>query len=449
MVNDDKILTFEYQKNKSIIDDINEGINDANERINYYNECLKTETDSNEILIIQQGLEAEEEMLRIYNKRLVEAENPNSFIDEDFEKKWIEVIQPKLKLERERSKQEKELEVKDTEVDKLFEDNHFWSGKDLLKSNLKGQHWFVNDIIAEHNFTMFYGRASAYKTWLAINLAISLSCGKPWLKDVMTEKVKVLYLDNESNDVEAKRRLTMVLNGMNLSDKEKDDVNDNFYYFNPNEPLNNYMLRRAIKRKVKECGIKVIFVDSFIEFTSHNENDSRENSIFFAALKKMQKELDVTFVFIHHQGKATDSNKHILDVARGSSQIIGCMRNAFEFKTGRDNTVVINHSKSNLCKKREDVGVRVNFDEEYEDNKVTFDKVEVVDVKLVKPIAEDLADKIIAWTNIKSITEFKTKDVRINFATYKGSQITNALNMLVADDTLKNPSKGKYCVNND
>jgi len=331
----------------------------------------------------------------------------------------------------------------EVKVNKFLTENKFWNANDLLNSEIKPRFWYIHPIIAKNTLGMFLGKTQSCKTWLVLYLAICLSCGKNWLDDYTTEKTKVLFLDNESDDIECIRRVNMILNGLNLTDNEKKDFRENFFYFNPTEKLNETTLTRALKKKIKENDIKIVFVDSFIEFITHNENDSGENSGFFSKVKRMTKELDLTFVFIHHTGKG-EVKKYALDKSRGSSQIIGCVRNAFELKSGENDTSIFEHNKTNICKKIKPIGLKIEFNDEMKS--VKFNVISPEEVQMQISLAEKLAGKIEEWIGSKSIKEFKTKDIKINFPTYKENQIYEALKILEEEETIVKISKGKYMV---
>jgi RecA-family ATPase len=423
-------------------EDMLQSIDECYSNIALFN-CWMME-DNADTISLEQGIAAETDMIQQYNRELYMMTNP---LEADNDPKFVTFCEQQ-DLKHKREVEENKLLKEDPEVDKLFEDNHFWNADDLVKANVKPRYWYVSDMIADNCLSMIWGRAGSNKTWLMQNLAACMACGKVWLKRVLTNKTKVLYLDNEADDIEAHTRLKMVMKGMDLNEQETKDIKENFYYWNPGIALNEYKLIRAIRRKVKECGIKVVFVDSLIEFTSHDENSNRENSMFFAVLKRLQKEMGITFHIIHHQGKGSEIKKHDNDVGRGASQIVGCMRNVYELRVAKDNMLILHHSKSNICRLQDDIGVRVDMNED----SVSFETVEMGEVKVMKSISEELADKVKAWIEFNQLRKFKTKDVKANFPTQKGNQLTNALNILLEDGVIERPnqgSKGEYLVKDD
>lgn len=63
------------------------------------------------------------------------------------------------------------------------------------------------------------GCSKGYKTWLMLDLALSLACGQPWLALKTTES-KVLYLNLEMKETTVKHRIESIVRVTNLQLKE-------------------------------------------------------------------------------------------------------------------------------------------------------------------------------------------------------------------------------------
>jgi len=322
---------------------------------------------------------------------------------------------------------------------------------DILDMELEEIVWISKPFFAEGTLSEIEARAESLKSWASILLGICIATGRKWFNYFEVKQGNFLFLDNEANENEIKRRLNIVMNGMNLTKKEIEQVRANFHYWNPGKFLNDEAFLNEVRKYIKKHNISLVVVDSFREFTSHNENDSGECSIFFNSIKKVMKETKAGFVFIHHQGKESLNNKrHRLDASRGSSQIIGAMRSVLKFQPKDNNRIEVEHIKSNLTKKEQPFIVECTWTGELpgEDAKhgLTMEYNETAEVKrekYQKTKAEACADRIKEYIEFND--SFTTNEIRNKVCDdFTYSTTTNALNDLIDLGYIKTDVKGVY-----
>jgi AAA domain-containing protein len=70
------------------------------------------------------------------------------------------------------------------------------SYSDVMTVDLPDTEWDVDGIIAREERVIFFGEWSSFKSWVALDLALHLAAGKPWLdKFAVPRPRRVLYVD--------------------------------------------------------------------------------------------------------------------------------------------------------------------------------------------------------------------------------------------------------------
>ncbi len=192
---------------------------------------------------------------------------------------------------------------------------------------LKQLHFGIPDIKPTDNFilepyipkqavVLFDGLGETGKTLLAMQLAMSLATGKPFLGFEIKEKQKVLYLTAEENDANFAQRLKLLAKGLNVNNEQ---LQQNFAWlsiYSENFQCSTYRLLKNANKEIittefYDCLVNIIthfkpslvILDSLVNFYGLDENSSEQASIFMEALKMITKNHDCSFMLLHHQTK--------------------------------------------------------------------------------------------------------------------------------------------------
>jgi hypothetical protein len=181
--------------------------------------------------------------------------------------------------------------------------------KELMEIS-QDQDWIVDDLIPEGSMGMIFGASGAFKSFLAIDLAMHVIGNRPWAGQD-TSGGPVLYVAAEGASVLHRRvqawckvqgialpsDLFICHDQLNLSDEEEVDH-----------------LAQAIS--VLEAPPRLIFIDTMAQSFDGDENSSRDISAFLRTLRrKIQAPFGATVIVIHHTGHAEKSRP------RGSSAL--------------------------------------------------------------------------------------------------------------------------------
>jgi len=185
--------------------------------------------------------------------------------------------------------------------------------------NIKPPEWLIEDVLPEGSYSMLIGPRSTYKTFVALDMAMSIACGgdryysdvKDWrgLWGSVKDKGAVLYAAGEGRGGFKHR-----IEAWESYHLEGDEVS-NFFLADPVphpteediEDFINYALLKADK-------YKLVVLDTVARsMQGLNENSQQDASAFTLLIQTIQQELGCAVLTVHHTGHGSD------DRARGSS----------------------------------------------------------------------------------------------------------------------------------
>jgi len=155
------------------------------------------------------------------------------------------------------------------------------------------------------------------KSWLVLDLALSVALGKPWLGIYGTVPGKVLIVDNELHPETSAFRVRRVLDEHRYS---REEYRGRVLITNLRGRLCDiYGLRRHLVGAA-ERGVKLIVLDAFYRFMplGESENDNATVAGLYNEIDRLASDLGVAFVLIHHTSKGAQSGKSVTDVGAGA-----------------------------------------------------------------------------------------------------------------------------------
>ena len=192
------------------------------------------------------------------------------------------------------------------------------------RHELKKIDWLVDGMIKSGSLVMFAGAPSGGKTYLAIELLMSVASGKPFLDQYFTKQGDAVFIACEGRD-SVLRRASAWINAKNnfeeidnvyisegeivVSLPEKAEVSS--------ESMSNFMVENDINPKL-------IVIDTMnFSLGSAKENDVNDMTDYFRKISNnMIRKFGATVLLIHHTSK---DNSDI----RGSSSIRGALDSLF------------------------------------------------------------------------------------------------------------------------
>lgn len=321
-----------------------------------------------------------------------------------------------------------------------------FSDQELSDYEAPEQVWIVNGYIPEKGFTFFAGKRSSCKTWTAINLALAVASGKPFLGSFETTKTKVLLLDEESGIDTLKERVGYVKSGMGI----KGNLENLNYVSFSGMKLDKPGWKETLEEYIKQNEPRIIIVDSLRRIIAGEENDATTlNQFFTEVARPITEQYGCAWVFVHHlrKGQPGGKSKDIMDELRGSSEFANYADSIMTFNriAKTENKFHFAHAKSRRAKEQPPYLINMNWEENdghtisvsFENEGTAEDALDQIDL---------CCRKISIWLEEENLSHFKTKDAvdAMKEQGFSKPTIERALPVLVGRGELLKPSRGNY-----
>lgn len=184
--------------------------------------------------------------------------------------------------------------------------------------------WLVSKLIPEDCTAVLYGPSGSLKSFVMIDLALSVSLGVPW-HGKPTKQRTVIYLAGEGEQGFSKR-----LAAWCMSNDQPPPAN--FAFRQIPAIADDSEMERLIETVRKIAGergdIGMIIIDTlFTALNGGDENSGKDMGLIISAMKRLRVEFGAAVVAVHHTGKQGES-------ARGHSSLPSGMDVMFYAKPG-------------------------------------------------------------------------------------------------------------------
>jgi len=311
--------------------------------------------------------------------------------------------------------------------------------KELLNSDLPEPAWLVENIISEEGVVFFAGEPSAFKSFIALFLAIltTIKSDSLFLNKFKTKSpLKILIFDNENGDRRVKKRLKMLLNGLNSEFRE-----ENLYFlFDSNIKLDS---QNTAKRKILEDIISyikpdIIIIDSMARFFEGDENNSKDVRKIYDTIKAVGKIHKSAWLMLHHTRKTGTRTKHGVDI-RGSGDFSAMADGVFMLNKATNNNEFI----FSLAKSRDGQFFNpIKFQAVNSEDGLIIQDLGEVKLKQAITANEAAAEDIQEWFEKENIISFKTKQVKDCLNEHGNNAISDGLQLLCTKGILENKKRG-------
>lgn len=155
------------------------------------------------------------------------------------------------------------------------------------------------------------------KSWLVIDLALSVATGRPWLDFFPTSRGDVLIIDNELHRETSAHRLPKVAQARGIDFEE---VADRLFVQNLRGQLQDIFSLGEWFRSLEPGRFRLVILDAFYRFLpiNNDENDNGTMAGIYNHLDSYTDHLQCCFVLIHHTSKGNQSGKALTDVGAGA-----------------------------------------------------------------------------------------------------------------------------------
>lgn len=242
-----------------------------------------------------------------------------------------------------------ELKAQSNETDDTYSMSSFLALDEKVE-------WIVPQIISAKSIGFVAGLPESRKSWMMIDLAIEAAKGGGyWLGKFPVKESKVLYIDQERDKSEAKRRFGAVMKAKNLAD----DVLDGKLYLKCQTTIrfnlqNSY---DALRRELLKIRPDLVLFDSFATAHTSEENNRKDIQEVLEKIKALRNEIGCTFIFVHHENKyafhTEDQPEVSISTMAGSVAIPAASEFVLTVRNHDAESSMVFHTKSTQGKKVE------------------------------------------------------------------------------------------------
>jgi hypothetical protein len=203
------------------------------------------------------------------------------------------------------------------------------TAKDFNDMEIEETPWLIDEILYSEGLCLLYGAEGTGKSYIALDMAHAIATGSDWLgKFKVSSPAPVLYLDKENPKPLIKKRLS----GLGVTAQE-----NLFWLKYPHKmklsdgKTGVSSFARTIGEIVVERGIKLIIIDSFVDFIEGNESSSTDTQDFFNCIREIFP--NVAYLALHHENKPTQGvSRNDSQRIRGSSNLAAQAFTAFRLE---------------------------------------------------------------------------------------------------------------------
>ena len=191
----------------------------------------------------------------------------------------------------------------------------------------KGPQWLVTDLWAVNAVGIIAGEPKSYKTWLGLDLALSVASGTPCLdKFEVPERGPVLIYLAEDTLWSLKQRLTSISQhrGLSLEDLPLYTLTaPRLQLASPGRYRQQEQNDQdRLRAKIQKLKPKLVLLDPLVRISQADENNANEMSELLGYVRGLQREFNTCVALTHHMRKPrSDSGRQGGNDLRGSSNL--------------------------------------------------------------------------------------------------------------------------------
>ncbi len=175
------------------------------------------------------------------------------------------------------------------------------SGTELWGREFAEPRWLVESLWPEQACGFISGPSGARKTWLALELSISVVTGKNALARFSAPHPgPVLYLAGEDKLRHIQARMQLLAGNRGISSSELEHL----HFAEAQGMLGSDSLRQRLTAFCRDYHPRLIVLDPLVRMHSADENSAKEFQPILSFLRQLQREQSVSVLLTHHVRKS-------------------------------------------------------------------------------------------------------------------------------------------------
>jgi putative DNA primase/helicase len=182
--------------------------------------------------------------------------------------------------------------------------------------------WLVKGVIQRGSNGFICADPKVGKSWLAVDLALSLALGLPWLGLDSPGPLRTALISREDNPALTRWRMDRLLVG---KERNRADLQDRLYINtreqSPNFKIDVDELFAPMLAELRAVKPEFVLLDVFNRLHSADENDNTEMRVVMDHADRLQREVGCSIGIVHHYNKTGEGS--ITQRLRGAGSIAG------------------------------------------------------------------------------------------------------------------------------
>jgi len=191
-----------------------------------------------------------------------------------------------------------------------------WTVKQITETDMPDVQWLVKEILPQ-GFTFLAGRPKMRKSFMAVQLLLSITTGVPFLGYDVMQTGRVLYISLEDNVRRIKKRIANM--GVSSATKGLDLFEIEERWPRLNKGGLEKLLERLSKKKYILCVIDTYAKSVLLR----DNNDAVEATKFLSPLYELTRGGEFSFLFVDHHRKNNQFSGDVIDDLSGSGAKAG------------------------------------------------------------------------------------------------------------------------------
>lgn len=222
-----------------------------------------------------------------------------------------------------------------------------------------GVSWLVEDWLPDASITFLISPPESYKTWILLDLAVSVSAGVPFLGSYTVNSTgPTLIIQQEDSHTGLTDRLALIVEQkLGLKTKLDGDswqvpsMPDLPIYVHPSRMLrfDNKKVIEELEKQIEAIRPKVIMIDPLYSTTSSTDNYMSDLANQMMVLKAWRDKYGCSFVIAHHSKKNLDPDSTAREDSWGSQFLNAFLEAGWQVRRNprlaQNEVVVRRHSK--------------------------------------------------------------------------------------------------------
>ncbi len=203
-----------------------------------------------------------------------------------------------------------------------------YSASELVKMDFPEPVWAVRGIIPE-GLTLLCGKPKIGKSWLSLNLALSIAKGEKALGEIDVKQESVLYISLEDTHKRLKYRLKSILRDA--------EAPDNLYLYTQWPKVGTGGIEKLKEFKSKHPEVTLIIIDTLQKIRESQTNSKLSYANDYNAIEKLKNfadEYGTALLVVHHLRKSGSEDP--LDQVSGTTGLTGAADAILILNRGRN-----------------------------------------------------------------------------------------------------------------